>query len=72
MTQQQKSQWIDPWKDIEPHRTTSAILVILNMRVCLELWRAEESLIKSARAYAHELDWEDVALGAGDTCNILT
>ena len=68
MTQQQKSQW----KDIEPHRTTSAILVILNMRVCLKLWRAEKSLIKWARAYAHELDREDVALGTGDTCNILT
>ena len=31
----------------------------------------EESLIQWVRAYAHKLDIEDVALGAGDTYNIL-
>ena len=72
MTQQQKFPWIDPWKDIEPHRTTSAVLVILNMRDCCALWQAKESLIQWARAYAHESDREDVSLGSGDTRNILT
>ncbi|KAL7539116.1 hypothetical protein ACHAXR_009033 [Thalassiosira sp. AJA248-18] len=67
--------WKDSWKDLEPHRTTSAVIGILNMKDCRDtrdLWRAEESLIQWARAYAHENDREDVALGAGDTRNILT
>ena len=64
-----------PWKDLEPHRTTSAVIGILNMRDCRDtrdLWRAEESLITWARTYAHPYDREDVALGAGDNRNILT
>jgi len=71
----QQPNWKDPWKDLEPHRTTSAVIGILNMRDCRDtrdLWRAEESLIQWARAYAHESDREDVALGAGDNRNILT
>lgn len=65
-TQQQKSPWINPWKDIELHRTTSTVLGMLNMGDCRELWRAKESLIQWARASAHELD------RAGDTRTILT
>lgn len=64
----------DPWKDLEPHRATSAVIGILNMKDCMDtsdLWRAEENLIAWARKYSHPLDREDIAIGAGDTRNVL-
>ncbi|EJK75852.1 hypothetical protein THAOC_02417, partial [Thalassiosira oceanica] len=42
----------DPWMDLEPHRCTSAVVGILNMKDCrstADLWRAEESLVRWAR-----------------------
>lgn len=36
-----------------------------------DLWRAEENLISWARRYSHPADREDVAIGAGDTRNVL-
>ncbi|KAL3806041.1 hypothetical protein ACHAXA_000182 [Cyclostephanos tholiformis] len=59
----------DPWMDLEPHRSTSAVIGVLNMRDCRDtrdLWRAEENLIQWARLYAIKRERENVALGAGD------
>ncbi|KAL3796578.1 hypothetical protein HJC23_009709 [Cyclotella cryptica] len=64
----------DPWKDLEPHRSTAAVIGVLNMKDCrdtADLWRAEENLIQWARRYSHPLDREDIAIGAGDTRNVL-
>lgn len=66
--------WKDPWKDLEPHRTTSAVVGVLNMRDCRDtrdLWRAEENLIQWARRYASDGDREDIVLGMGDNRNVL-
>ncbi|KAL3791402.1 hypothetical protein ACHAW5_005776 [Stephanodiscus triporus] len=44
----------DPWTDLEPHRSTSAVIGVLNMRDCRDtsdLWRAEEDLARWARSY---------------------
>ncbi len=59
----------DPWIDLEPHRSTSAVIGVLNMRDCRDtrdLWRAEEDLVQWARSYAVDRERENVALGAGD------
>ena len=65
----------DPWSDLEPHRCTSAVVGILNMKDCrttADLWRAEESLMRWARRYAAPADREDITLGAGDDRSVLT
>ena len=65
----------DPWMDLEPHRCTSAVVGILNMKDCrntADLWRAEESLMRWARRYANPSDREDISLGAGDDRSVLT
>jgi len=44
----------DPWIDLEPHRTTAAIIGVLNMKDCRDtndLWAAEESLLEWANRY---------------------
>jgi hypothetical protein len=59
----------DPWSDLEPHRSTSAVIGILNMKDCRDtsdLWRAEENLIQWARRYVHPADREDITIGAND------
>jgi hypothetical protein len=64
----------NPWKDLEPHRSTAAVVGVLNMKDCTDtsdLWRAEENLISWARRYSHPADREDVAIGAGDARNVL-
>ena len=45
----------DVWKELEPHRSTSAVIGILSMKDCKDtrdLWSAEESLIQWTRTYA--------------------
>ena len=67
--------WKDPWKDMEPHRSTAAVIGILNMRDCQDtrdLWRAEEELIRWSRKYANEENREDIVVGAGDRGSLLT
>ena len=47
----------DPWADLEPHRTTSAIIGILNMKDCTntqDLYNAEDELINWARLYTQD------------------
>ena len=64
----------DPWKDLQPHRSTAAILGILSIKDCIDtsdLWRAEEQLLRWARRYSHPSDRESVALGANDDRSIL-
>lgn len=80
--QQQKSSksnsssWQDPWIDLEPHRSTSAVIGILSMKDCQDtkdLWRAEESLISWARSYVNDDERDDITLGMDDNNrNILT
>ena len=44
----------DPWSDLEPHRTTAAIIGVLNMKDCRDtndLWAAEKSLMEWANRY---------------------
>mmetsp|Transcript_17281 Transcript_17281/g.35060 ORF Transcript_17281/g.35060 Transcript_17281/m.35060 type:complete len:1797 (-) Transcript_17281:136-5526(-) len=67
--------WSDPWKEMEPHRATAAVIGILNMRDCRDtrdLWRAEESLVQWARRYSSPENREDIAVGAPDRGNVLT
>lgn len=67
--------WNDPWKEMEPHRATAAVIGILNMRDCRDtrdLWRAEESLVQWARRYSSPENREDIAVGAPDRGNVLT
>ena len=64
----------DPWKDLQPHRSTAAILGILSIKDCRDtsdLWRAEEQLLQWARRYSHPSDRESIALGANDDRSIL-
>ena len=45
---------VDPWSDMEPHRTTAAIIGVLNMKDCRDtndLWAAEKSLMEWANRY---------------------
>ena len=47
----------DPWADLEPHRSTSAIIGILNMKDCTntqDLYIAEDQLIQWARLYTQD------------------
>jgi len=47
----------DPWSDLEPHRSTSAIIGILNMKDCTntkDLYIAEDQLIQWARLYTQD------------------
>ncbi len=50
------SRYSDPWRELEPHRNTSAVIGVLNLKDCRDtsdLWRAEKCLISWARAYAY-------------------
>ena len=45
---------LDTWSDLEPHRTTAAIIGVLNLKDCRDtndLWVAEESLMGWANRY---------------------
>ena len=64
-----KSTTLDPWGDLEPHRQTSAVIGVFNLRDChdsKDLKRAEEKLLEWTRVYAGERERENVYLGVGD------
>ncbi|KAL7492472.1 hypothetical protein ACHAWT_004966 [Skeletonema menzelii] len=52
----------DPWSDLEPHRTTAAVIGVLNMKDCRDtndLWAAEKSLLEWANRYDATLTTAD-------------
>ena len=63
------SSTLDPWGDLEPHRSTLAVIGVLNLKDCRDskdLMRAEEDLLQWTRAYAGDRECENVYLGVGD------
>lgn len=69
-TNDEDQQEADPWSDLEPHRTTAAIIGVLNMRDCRDtndLWAAEKSLMEWANRYDATFMCADTTNNRGNT-----